>query len=223
MWHWHQGRSINIGIDHYWATFWINNRILIRHWSVLIDIDHWNSMSCYLKGFAKLELLGEKLQTCHWILCLHKELISRSVFIGHNYYLFHYSEYSISNYIFSFIVRSVLVSSKHLNRNHLRKVFLWSCGERDIYILLQSNKSMVMENGDNKNTMDIIFPRRCLVTLNDTLTKAHGLLQWSLNKITKVRNLFLLEHSSWEQPKPPLYGIKEFDWNFSHKWRDVFV
>ncbi len=27
---------------------YINNRILIRHWSVLIGIDHWYSMSCYV-------------------------------------------------------------------------------------------------------------------------------------------------------------------------------
>ena len=47
-----------INADQYWSMsdqicgivtnadqFWINNRILIRHWSVLIDIDHWNSTS----------------------------------------------------------------------------------------------------------------------------------------------------------------------------------
>ncbi len=51
----HQCRSMKINIDQYfsillnadyWATFWINNRILIRHWSVLNGIDHWYSMSC---------------------------------------------------------------------------------------------------------------------------------------------------------------------------------
>ena len=47
LWYWHQCRSINIdrywssliAIDLYWATFWVNNRILIRHWSVF-KIEH---------------------------------------------------------------------------------------------------------------------------------------------------------------------------------------
>ncbi len=40
LWYWHQCRSINI-------KFWINNRILIWHWLVLIGIDLWSSMSCH--------------------------------------------------------------------------------------------------------------------------------------------------------------------------------
>ena len=45
MWHWHQCRSMNLNCD----PFWINNRILIRHWSVSVGIDHWSSMSCNMK------------------------------------------------------------------------------------------------------------------------------------------------------------------------------
>ncbi len=71
-WHWSEYRSMSInadqcqikqiGIDHHWEAFWINQCHDYWHWSALIDVGHWlrESWNMHLERLQKNEQI-EKL------------------------------------------------------------------------------------------------------------------------------------------------------------------